>query len=103
VVRRHVFEAVCGFDESLFLYCEDVDLSWKLAAHGRIEHCDEALFLHDTNRRGPRADTRCPGAVTSSERAVLEAEVAHLRMRGSLPAKNSRRIVAVYREAVRGR
>ncbi len=55
VVRRHVFEAVCGFDETLFLYCEDVDLSWKLAAHGRIGHCDEAVFLHDTNRRGPRA------------------------------------------------
>jgi glycosyltransferase involved in cell wall biosynthesis len=50
-----------------------------------------------------RVDTRCPGAVSPSERAVLEAEVAHLRMRGSLPAKRSRRIVAVYREAVRGR
>jgi hypothetical protein len=48
-------------------------------------------------------DTRCPGAVTPSERAVLEAEVAHLRMRRSLPAKRSRRIVTVYREAVRGR
>ena len=50
-----------------------------------------------------RVDTRRPGAVTPSERTVLEAEVAHLRIRGSLPASRSRRIVTVFHEAIRGR
>jgi glycosyltransferase involved in cell wall biosynthesis len=50
-----------------------------------------------------RVDTRCSGALTPSERAVLEAEVAHLRIRGSLPAKRSRRVATVFREAVQGR
>jgi len=46
-VRRDAFEAVGGFDGSLFLYYEDVDLSWKLAKHGRLVRCREATFLHD--------------------------------------------------------
>jgi glycosyltransferase involved in cell wall biosynthesis len=48
-----------------------------------------------------RVDTR-PGALAPSERAALEAEVAHLRVRGSLPRKRSRRLAIVYREAVGG-
>jgi len=46
-VRRETFERVGGFDDSLFLYCEDIDLSWKLAEHGQLVTCTEAVFLHD--------------------------------------------------------
>lgn len=46
-VRRQAFEAVGGFDESFFLYCEDVDLSWRLASYGRLARCSKAIFLHD--------------------------------------------------------
>ncbi len=50
-VRRAAFETVGGFDTRLFLYGEDIDLSWRLARVGSLKHCAEALFLHD--RHGP--------------------------------------------------
>lgn len=33
-VRRKVFEKVHGFDEKIFLYAEDVDLSWRIRSEG---------------------------------------------------------------------
>jgi len=33
-VRRRAFEEVRGFDESFFMFMEDVDLCWRLARHG---------------------------------------------------------------------
>lgn len=46
VVRREAFEQVGGFDERLFMYCEDVDLSYKLSSYGILRHCAEARFDH---------------------------------------------------------
>ncbi|MEG2661017.1 MAG: glycosyltransferase [Oscillospiraceae bacterium] len=34
VVKRELFTAISGFDENLFMYCEDVDLSWRIRATG---------------------------------------------------------------------
>lgn len=51
-VRRAAFEEVGGFDESLFMYYEDVDLCWKLSSLGRLKLCWEAVFLHDVRDRG---------------------------------------------------
>lgn len=45
-MRRDAFEKVGGFDASLFMYGEDVDLSWKLRAYGRLVLCDDAVFDH---------------------------------------------------------
>jgi glycosyltransferase involved in cell wall biosynthesis len=50
-VRRDAFLRVGGFDSSLFMYWEDVDLSWRLARLGKLVHCSEVVFNHD---RGPR-------------------------------------------------
>lgn len=36
LVRREAFAAAGGFDEHLFMYCEDVDLSWRLRARGGV-------------------------------------------------------------------
>jgi GT2 family glycosyltransferase len=46
-VRRKDFEAVGGFDERLFMYCEDLDLSWKLAARGTLRQVPDARYDHD--------------------------------------------------------
>jgi GT2 family glycosyltransferase len=57
-VRRQAFEDVGGFDERLFMYCEDVDLSYKLSGLGRLAHCAEARFEHDEGPRAFRAHHR---------------------------------------------
>jgi hypothetical protein len=43
-----------------------------------------------------------PGAPSASDRVTLEAQIAHLRTRGSMPARRARRLLPVLREARRG-
>lgn len=47
LIRKSAFLAAGGFDSSLFLYVEDVDLSWRLRLLGwRIAFCPEATVAH---------------------------------------------------------
>ncbi len=53
LMPRAVFRATQGFDENMFLYCEDVDLSWRVRLAGfRTRICPPAIFLHDVSDRG---------------------------------------------------
>ena len=53
LMPRAVFRATQGFDENMFLYCEDVDLSWRARLAGfRTRICPTAIFLHDVSDRG---------------------------------------------------
>ena len=47
--RRSTFDAVGGFDPTLFMYGEDVDLSWRLRAKGfRLRYVPQFAVVHRT-------------------------------------------------------
>ena len=52
LIPRQVWEVSGGFDENIFLYCEDVDLSWTVRRCGfSTLCCPIALFYHDVSDR----------------------------------------------------
>lgn len=47
VLRREVFEKTGGFDETIWMYCEDVDLSWRIRLLGyTIQYVPSAMTQH---------------------------------------------------------
>jgi N-acetylglucosaminyl-diphospho-decaprenol L-rhamnosyltransferase len=73
LVRRHAFEELGGFDEALFLYCEDVDLGWRSWLSGwRCIYVPSARCLHVTEDQDLAKDR-------SAE--LLHSAVGHLRLR----------------------
>lgn len=51
LLSRQAFERVGGFDEKIFLYGEDVDLSWRLREDGgRLAYLPEARVVHESYR-----------------------------------------------------
>jgi GT2 family glycosyltransferase len=54
-MRKEVFEALEGFDETFFLYMEDTDLSWRARLAGyRCLYVPQSVVRHDyTLRFGP--------------------------------------------------
>ena len=59
LIRRDLFEAMGGFDERLFCYCEDVDLGYRLRLVGEPTLLIPDAVVHHhggTASGGPRAD-----------------------------------------------
>ena len=55
-IPRRIWAAVGGFDEGFFMYCEDVDLSWRVRAAGfEVKTCPTALFYHAVSDRVAKA------------------------------------------------
>ena len=53
-IPRRIYRAIGGFDEALFMYCEDVDLSWRARIAGfEVKTCPMALFYHSIADRDP--------------------------------------------------
>jgi GT2 family glycosyltransferase len=46
LVRREVFESVGLFDESFFMYFEDVEFSRRVGAHFRMVYTPKAIVYH---------------------------------------------------------
>ena len=52
LIPKLIWEQTGGFDTNIFLYCEDVDLSWTCRTLGFTTHlCPSALFWHDLSNR----------------------------------------------------
>lgn len=46
-MRRSLFEKIHGFDDHIFMYCEDVDISWRIRAEGyHLKYCPKAAIIH---------------------------------------------------------
>lgn len=46
-VRRDIYEQAGGFDEEIFLYAEDVDLSWRIRSFGyHLKYVPDAVICH---------------------------------------------------------
>lgn len=74
LTRRDAFESVGGFDsDTFFLYCDDVDYSWKLRLAGyRAIFVPSAVVFHDK-----KLDSQADWVPTQSE-AYYSAEAALL-------------------------
>lgn len=48
-VRRKAFEALGGFDPHIFMYAEDVDLSWRIRKQGyKVKYVPKSSLMHYT-------------------------------------------------------
>lgn len=47
LLKREFFESIGGFDEDLFMYCEDVDLSWRARLKGyNVQLVPSSICFH---------------------------------------------------------
>lgn len=55
LMSKEIYGKVMGFDENMFLYCEDVDLSWRVKALGfGLKMAPKAVVFHEIITRGER-------------------------------------------------
>lgn len=55
LIRHDIYKETGGFDEDFFMYCEDVDLSWRWrSAGGKCKIATKALFAHDVESNDTR-------------------------------------------------
>lgn len=73
MLRREAFDGVGGFDGHFFpMYCDDVDLSWRLQLAGwRVVHVPTAAVFHDKR-------ITIEGAVAGSDLEVRSGALARL-------------------------
>ena len=46
-MKREIYEKLGGFDEKIFMYAEDVDLSWRLRSFGyKIRYVPKSVIMH---------------------------------------------------------
>jgi GT2 family glycosyltransferase len=59
MIRREDLEALGGFDEGFFMYCEDVDLCYRVHERGRrVAYYPDAVIYHHIGRSSDQVPTR---------------------------------------------
>jgi GT2 family glycosyltransferase len=58
LIPKSVFQRIGVFDERFFMYCEDVDYSWRARKAGlSVKHCPRALYAHSVLNRSESPET----------------------------------------------
>ena len=76
IIRRKCFDEVQGFDaDTFFMYCDDLDFSWRLRLAGyKLIYCPDAVVFHDkTIDRHGRWETTKAERRFSAEASILLA------------------------------
>jgi GT2 family glycosyltransferase/glycosyltransferase involved in cell wall biosynthesis len=101
LVRREVFERLGGFDERFFMFCEDVDLGWRLNLRGyRVRYEPRSIAYHRHHASLHGADpARETYLLERNALAALYKNVSDETLATALPAALA---LAVRRATARG-
>ncbi|MEL7149179.1 MAG: glycosyltransferase family 2 protein [Pseudomonadota bacterium] len=77
LVAKDTFDRVGGFDEDIFLYYEDDDLSLRLAEHGPLMHIPAAVVRHNDGHSTARSPETAYFKAYHLARSRVFAQVKH--------------------------
>jgi len=68
VVKREVFDKLNGFDETIFMYCEDVDFSWRIRLAGyKIIYVPTCVVRHHLDLNDEMKPTQIAGQLAGEK------------------------------------
>ncbi|MEO0945966.1 MAG: glycosyltransferase family 2 protein [Pseudomonadota bacterium] len=76
-VAKHLFDAVGGFDEDIFLYYEDDDLSLRLRERGPLMHISGAVVRHNDGHSTVRSPETARFKAYHLARSRVFAQIKH--------------------------
>ena len=86
MVRREVFERIGGFDESFFMYYEDLEWCWRIRRAGwRVRYCDDVHVVHFVRRSTSRVPARTTATrLVAGELSLMQRFMSPRRFRNFL-------------------
>ncbi|MDE2343478.1 MAG: glycosyltransferase [Betaproteobacteria bacterium] len=108
LIRKAAYQQVGGFDKRIFMYCEDVELSYRFRSFGwQLKYCPDCVVIHHAYENAGNLfkplqffyGTLGVGYVrmrygTARDRIAGLMLQAWLVLRREQPARNSRRVMA---------